>query len=372
MCNRIEVGDVVECITGAFRDFEVGQTFKVLSREVTPDNDTINVESYPSSVWSAGVGGFRGTFNIEYFRLKHHAPNKEIKVGDVVVCHDDFQLTSMRVGDIRTVEEINHADRTLKFKGNIWYNAGRFKLQDPVHTTAESSEPEVVKPIVEVGDIIECVDNSTEIGCMGKMLIVGGMYTVSRVLNKQGSHIEVEGIKGESFGLVRFKLHKSKEAVRNNTKIENKVEDHSLMIKGAIVECINNSTDNGIHGDKLEVGKTYVVSRRVTSNGRHIEVEGIEGEPYCSDRFKVVMTNRKIKPTPKVTVRQLEAFRKMVTFNQIIVDEGIYFDEDSQSWLSRKQSDGWWVNYIRGAWVTFLEFEKMALNKSISDWVEGK
>lgn len=321
MCGGIKVGDQVICIdNGASADLASG---------VLKLNEVYTVTAvFNSSL--IGVNGViqrvsRGRFKVLEEEVFDHKSTHNFKVGDRVRCINTADTVCLKKGCIYTIKKVLVGGALILELNNSQYNHSLFELVEN-------------KPVVKVGSIVECVNNS-----VGKIKI-GQKYIVSRLVTSNGSHIEVEGIEGETFGIVRFKLVDSKKPEHDSSK----TDMYKMMIAGSVVECVN---DQGfVLGEGLVKGQRYKV---LEDKGSKLVLEGKCNYILVKSRFKIVPTNELKSDNREELYKKLEEFRGVSTFNEIIVNEGIFYCEAENTWKSHKEESLRWVYFIKGSWLMF-------------------
>lgn len=246
------------------------------------------------------------------------------KIGSKVVCIDacsssDIPHGTFTLNKIYTVDAIS--GNMLRVEGvNKLANKCRFKLVEEVEMFDHKSTHSF-----KAGDRVKCVNLNGTV-----CLQLGNVYTIKEVLVG---------------GALILDLNNSQ---YNHSLFEIVKSEADLMVVGAVVECID--AQGFLHNEGLVKGQRYKVLK---DQGSKLTLEGLCTYTLVKTRFKLVPTNDIKADSREALYKKLEEFRGVGSFNELIVNEGMYYCESNNTWKSKKEDSERWVFYIKGAWTMF-------------------
>lgn len=252
-----------------------------------------------------------------------------IKVGDQVICIDngasaDLASGVLKLNEVYTVTAVFNSS-LIGVNGVIQrVSRGRFKVLEEEVFDHKSTHN------FKVGDRVRCI-NTADTVCLKK----GCIYTIKKVL--VGGALILE-LNNSQYNHSLFEL------------VENKpVQDmYKMMIAGSVVECID--AQGFLYNEGLVKGQRYKV---LEDKGSKLILDGLCTYTLVKTRFKIVPTNELKSDNREELYKKLEEFRGVSTFNEIIVNEGIFYSESENTWKSHKEESLRWVYFIKGAWLMF-------------------
>lgn len=245
------------------------------------------------------------------------------KIGSKVVCIDDCSSSDIPHGTftlnkIYTVDSISR--NMLRVEGvNKLANKCRFRLVEEEEMVDHKSTHNF-----KAGDRVKCIKSGGTV-----CLTLGNVYTIKEVLVG---------------GALILDLNNSE---YNHSLFEIVKSEADLMVVGAVVECID--AQGFLTNEGLFKGQRYKVLK---DQGSKLTLEGLCTYSLVKTRFKLVPTNDIKTDNRETLYNKLEEFRGINSYNQLIVNEKIYYCERDGKWKC-PDKENVWVFYISGAWGMF-------------------